>query len=66
MPVCCAIISKLLLELDDNKNISLLVYRKLSKIPNSGFVQIWLQRMLKENLNDFKFSEKIYKLRITT
>jgi hypothetical protein len=61
-PVCCAIVSKLLLELDDNKNISLLVYRKLSKMPNSGFAQIWLQRMLKENLNEFKFSEKICKL----
>ena len=62
IPVCCAIISKLLSELDDSKNISLLVYRKLSKMPNSGFTQIWLQRMLKENLNEFKFSEKICKL----
>lgn len=62
IPVCCAIISKLLSELDDSKNISLLVYRKLSKMPNSGFAQIWLQRMLKENLNEFKFSEKICKL----
>lgn len=31
-------------------------------MPNSGFAQIWLQRMLKENLNEFKFSEKICKL----
>ena len=62
IPVCCAIISKLLSELDDSKNISLLVYRKLSKMPNSGFARIWLQRMLKENLNEFKFSEKICKL----
>ena len=31
-------------------------------MPNSGFVQIWLQRMLKENLNEFKLSEKICKL----
>ncbi|HCR6473298.1 TPA: hypothetical protein OO387_004508, partial [Shigella flexneri] len=59
IPVCCAIISKLLSELDDSKSISLLVYGKLSKMPNSGFAQIWLQRMLKDNLNDFKFSERI-------
>ena len=45
IPVCCAIISKLLSELDDSKSISLLVYDKLSKIPNSGFAQIWLQRI---------------------
>ncbi|WP_318256271.1 RNA-directed DNA polymerase [Rodentibacter caecimuris] len=63
IPVCCAIISKLLLELDDSKNISLLVYGKLSKIPNSGFAQIWLQRMLKDYLNDFEFFEKICGLR---
>ena len=62
IPVCCAIISKLLSELDDSKSISLLVYGKLSKMPNSGFAQIWLQRMLKDNLNDFKFSEKICEL----
>lgn len=62
IPVCCAIISKLLSELRDSKNISLLVHRKLSKMPNSGFAQIWLQRMLKDNLKDFKFSEKICEL----
>lgn len=40
IPVCCAIISKLLSELDDSKHISLLVHEKLSKMPNSGFAQI--------------------------
>lgn len=63
IPVCCAIISKLLSELDDSKHISLLVHAKLSKMPNSGFAQIWLQRMLKDNLSYFKFSEKIYELK---
>ena len=62
IPVCCAIISKLLSELDDSKHISLLVHAKLSKMPNSGFAQIWLQRMLKDNLSYFKFSEKICEL----
>ena len=63
IPVCCAIISKLLSELDDSKHISLLVHEKLSKMPNSGFAQIWLQRMLKDNLSYFKFSEKICELK---
>ena len=31
-------------------------------MPNSGFAQIWLQRMLKDNLNKFKFTEKICEL----
>ena len=62
IPVCCAIISKLLSELDDSKHISLLVHGKLSRMPNSGFAQIWLQRMLKDNLSEFKFSEKICEL----
>ena len=62
IPVCCAIISKLLSELDDSKQIALLVHRKLSRMPNSGFAQIWLQRMLKDNLSKFKFSEKICEL----
>ena len=63
IPVCCAIISKLLSELDDSKHISLLVHAKLGKMPNSGFAQIWLQRMLKDNLSYFKFSEKICELK---
>jgi hypothetical protein len=62
IPVCCAIISKLLSELDNSERMSLLVYRKLSRMPNSGFAQIWLQRMLKDNLNKFKFTEKICEL----
>ena len=62
IPVCCAIISKLLSELDDSRHMSLLVYSKLSRISNSGFAQIWLQRMLKDNLSGFKFSEKICEL----
>jgi hypothetical protein len=62
IPVCCSIISKLLSELNNSKDISLLIHQKLSKMPNSGFAQIWLQRMLKDNLSNFSFSEKICKL----
>ena len=32
-------------------------------MPNSGFAQIWLQRMLKDNLSYFRFSEKICELK---
>lgn len=61
--MCCAIISKLLSELDGSKDMSLLVYKKLSRMPNSGFAQIWLQRMLKNDLEKFRFSEKMCELR---
>lgn len=62
IPVCCAIISKLLDKLDDHKPIAALVHKKLSKIPNSGFIQIWLQRMLKADLDSYEFSEKMCEL----
>ncbi|MCF7521759.1 RNA-directed DNA polymerase [Neisseria sp. ZJ106] len=58
LPVCCSIISKLLQESKDNE-LSELVYNKLIKMPNSGFAEIWLQRMLKSDVDRFKFSEKM-------
>ena len=63
IPVCCAIISKLLSELEDSEKISFLIHNKLSKMPNSGFAQIWLQRMLKDNLDNIQFIEKMCKLK---
>ena len=63
IPVCCAIISKLLSELDNSEQMPSLVRSKLSRMPNSGFAQIWLQRMLKDNLSDSEISEKICKLK---
>ena len=63
IPVCCAIISKLLSELDNSEQMPSLVRSKLSGMPNSGFAQIWLQRMLKDNLSDSEISEKICKLK---
>lgn len=62
IPVSCSIISKLLDKLDDNKSIAQLVYQKLSRMPNSGFSQIWLQRMLKSDLTCYSFSEEMCKL----
>lgn len=59
IPVCCAIISKLLDKLRNHKPIATLVHEKLSKMPNSGFTQIWLQRMLKADLDSYEFTEKM-------
>ncbi|QLB44876.1 RNA-directed DNA polymerase [Mannheimia pernigra] len=63
IPVCCAIISKLLNKLDNHRPMAKLVHQKLSRMPNSGFTQIWLQRMLKADLNTYLFSEKMCDLK---
>lgn len=62
IPVCCSIISKLFTKLEDSEPIKRLVYNKLIRMPNSGFAQIWMQRMLKSDLNNFNFSEKMCNL----
>ncbi|HHE8799796.1 TPA: cobalt transporter, partial [Haemophilus influenzae] len=56
------IISKLFTKLEDSEPIKRLVYNKLIRMPNSGFAQIWMQRMLKSDLNNFNFSEKMCNL----
>lgn len=62
IPICCSIISKLFLRIDNSENIKRAVYEKLIKMPNSGFAQIWMQRMLKSDLDSFTFSEKLCQL----
>lgn len=59
--VCCAIISQFLslLKNDVHKNIMLKVYNKLQKAPNSGFSQIWLQRVLKNNTKEIDYTEPL-------
>lgn len=57
IPICCSIISKLLQR--EDFDFSKKVFDKLSSSPNSGYAQIWLQRMLKVHLTEFKFNEKI-------
>jgi len=65
--ICAAILSKLF-SLIDNKAETLEVIRKvltkISKIPNTGHMQIWLQRaVIKiENIDSTMFPEKICKL----
>lgn len=56
IPICCSILSKLLQE---DFDFSQKVFAKLSSSPNSGYAQIWLQRMLKIHLAQFSFNEKI-------
>ncbi|WP_239384672.1 RNA-directed DNA polymerase [Mannheimia massilioguelmaensis] len=65
IPLCCSIISKLLNNINDiDKKDELVkrVYDKLINMPNSGFAQIWLQRMLKYKYHEFIFNEKICNL----
>lgn len=59
IPVCCSIISKLLIKLDNSNEVSKIIYEKLIKMPNSGILQIWLQRMLKNDLSAYSFTEKV-------
>ena len=57
IPVCCSIISRIipLLNIGDKKKISDLVCNKFGSVPNSGFAQIWLQRMNKSDLSIFHY-----------
>jgi hypothetical protein len=59
IPICCAIISKLLSRIKNKSDISDKIFLKLNKMSNSGFAQIWLQRMLKEELLKHNITEKM-------
>lgn len=57
-----AIISKLLnLENDDDKKNYIInaVYKKFQQLPNTGFMQIWFKRMIKDSREDLYFNEKL-------
>ncbi len=64
IPVCCAIISQILtkLEAQESLEIAKQVYNNLSNMPNSGFAQIWLQRMLKSYGSHFSYDERLCNL----
>lgn len=64
IPICCSIISKILknTNMDTKNRISKRIYERLMGTANSEFAQIWLQRMLKNRLEDFDFEEKLCKL----
>ena len=59
IPVCCSIISKILKNRKDRLSISTKIYNRIMETPNSGFAQIWMQRMLKSCVKQFEFKEKL-------
>ncbi len=64
-PICSAILSKLLsfMESKDNKeDIINRIIKKFSKIPNTGFMGVWLQRVTLPFKPELKFDEPICKL----
>lgn len=64
-PVCAAIISKLLSVLDtDDARIGVIqkVHSKLSRLPNTGHMEIWLQRISHSMEPEPKYREKLCQL----
>lgn len=64
-PVCAAIISKLLVFLnneDEKTEVLTKIQNKFSKIPNTGHMQIWLQRISLALNKDIPFHESICRL----
>ena len=59
IPNICAFISDLLPKVSSNDEIKEMIFNKLSNMSNSGLAQIWLQRILKNNLNKYPFHEKL-------
>lgn len=59
VPNACAFISDFLPLVDNPEYMKGLIFNKLSKMPNSGLSQIWLQRILKDNWQSYGFNEKL-------
>lgn len=64
VPVCSSIISKVLKSFDESEKKDILekVYIKIKNMANSDIAQIWLQRIIKSKIADYKFDEKLCKL----
>ncbi|MEN1761792.1 RNA-directed DNA polymerase [Anoxynatronum sibiricum] len=62
--VCSAILSVLLNLLEDQNKRSVIekIQRKFTKIPNTGYLQIWLQRITLPAFSDIAFEEPLCKL----
>ncbi len=64
-PVCAAIVSKLLTALDtkdDRVKVIRKIYRKLSQLPNTGHMEVWLQRISHPLEPRLKYEEQLCKL----
>ncbi len=62
--VCAAILSKLLAFLDSvgKKSVLETIRRKFAKLPNTGHLQIWLQRISHTEFHDIKYDEPLCQL----
>jgi len=62
--VCAAILSKLLTFLKNNDKKSVLekIRRRFSNIPNTGHLQIWLQRISQPEFQDMQYDEPLCQL----
>lgn len=62
--VCAAILSKLLsfLETDKKKSVIGKIKEKFKKIPNTGHLQIWLQRISRPEFQDMQYDEPLCQL----
>ena len=61
-PVVCAILSKYISLLkNDNEKMKLIerIKNKFTKLPNVGYMEIWLQRATKEKLGEVDLNEKL-------
>jgi hypothetical protein len=64
-PICSAILSKLLLAIGstkDRKSVIAKIIKKFRKLPNSGHMEIWLQRVTLSLDATIHFEEKLCKL----
>lgn len=63
-PVCAAILSRLLefMSREDKKDTLDKIFRKFQRIPNTGYLDIWLQRITLPLGLDFRFEEPLCKI----
>lgn len=62
-PIISAFISKIISyqSADDKDKMLRQVFRKVSLLPNSGLLEVWLQRIAKPNSIDIEFTDKLCK-----
>jgi hypothetical protein len=64
-PVCAAIVSRLLSELDtDESRVEVIqkIHRKLAQLPNTGHMEVWLQRISHPYNGKIQFKEPLCQL----
>ena len=64
-PTACAILSRLISQLDsdeEKKNICERINKKFQQLPNTGYMQLWFQRVSKFFAKNIEFPEPLTKL----